>query len=56
MEFTVTLMKGRNDAPYYRELLQNEITQYLTPWAFGGTTDIQFGGKVYKSSLASDGL
>jgi hypothetical protein len=51
MEFTVTLLKGYNDASYYHQLLQNEITQYLTPWAFGGTTDIQFGGKVYKSSL-----
>src|SRR5262249_24901262 len=51
MKFTVTLRKGYNDTSYYRTLLRNEITQYLTPWAFGGTADIQFGGKAYKSSL-----
>lgn len=51
LEFTATLREGYNDAVFYRKLLQDEITQFLTPWAFGGTTDIQFGGKVYKSAL-----
>ncbi|HVY70001.1 MAG TPA: hypothetical protein VHH73_08730, partial [Verrucomicrobiae bacterium] len=51
MEFSVTLRKGHNDASFYRDQLQREITEYLTPWAFGSAADIQFGGKVYKSAL-----
>lgn len=31
--------------------LQEEITGFLTPWAYNNSTDIQFGGKIYKSSL-----
>jgi hypothetical protein len=31
--------------------LQQEITAFLTPWAYGKTTDVEFGGKVHKSVL-----
>jgi hypothetical protein len=51
MEFIVTLRKGYNDAAFYHTLLQNEITEFLTPWAFSQGVDIQFGGKIFKSSL-----
>jgi hypothetical protein len=32
-------------------MLKEEITQFLTPWAYNSNADIQFGGKIYKSSL-----
>ena len=32
-------------------MLKEEIMQYLTPWAFNSDADIQFGGKIFKSSL-----
>jgi hypothetical protein len=51
MDFKVTLTKGYSDAVYYCELLQEEITTFLTPWANDSSVDIQFGGKVYKSTL-----
>jgi hypothetical protein len=31
--------------------LQQEIVAYLTPWAYSNQAEVQFGGKVYKSSL-----
>jgi len=36
---------------YYSNLLKQEITEFLTPWAFGRTDDVQFGGQVSKSTL-----
>lgn len=51
LEFTVTLAAGYDDVAFYRELLQKELTEHLTPWAFGGSTDIHFGGRIYKSVL-----
>ena len=51
MEFTVGLNKGYYDINYYQTQLAQAIMQFLTPWAFGGTADIQFGGQVYKSTL-----
>ncbi|WP_147920706.1 baseplate J/gp47 family protein [Pontibacter qinzhouensis] len=39
-----------NDA-FYRQLLQEELVQFLTPWAFDLNTDIHFGGKISKSVL-----
>jgi hypothetical protein len=51
MEFTLKLMKGFSDKVFYKKLLQEEITQFLTPWAYDSSVDIQFGGKVYKSVL-----
>ena len=36
---------------YYSNLLRDEITAFLTPWAYGRTQDVAFGGKVIKSVL-----
>jgi hypothetical protein len=32
-------------------MLKEEITQFLSPWAFGNSSTIDFGGKIYKSVL-----
>jgi hypothetical protein len=36
---------------FYREQLQQELVQFLTPWAYNAHTDIAFGGKITKSEL-----
>ena len=51
MEFEVTLLKGYNDAAFYRNLLQQQITQRLAPWAYDANNDLLFGGVIYKSAL-----
>jgi hypothetical protein len=40
-----------DDGAYYSNLLISEIEQYLSPWAFGGTQEIEFGGRISKSKL-----
>jgi hypothetical protein len=44
------LAKGFDDFTIYANKLREEITAFLSPWAYGGE-DISFGGKVYKSVL-----
>jgi hypothetical protein len=39
------------DETFYRNKLQEEITHFLSPWAFSGSTRPTFGGKVLKSVL-----
>jgi hypothetical protein len=51
LDFRLRLMPGYDDYTFYIETLKNEITAFLTPWAFGRSTDVQFGGKVVKSVL-----
>lgn len=51
LKFKLRLMKGFDDFTYYKEKLQQEITQFLTPWAFASEADIAFGGTIYKSVL-----
>lgn len=48
---TVVLAEGYADLLYYRERLQQEVTQFLSPWAYGQTTDVEFGGRMSKSVL-----
>ena len=50
LEFKLKLISGF-EFNYYSELLQREITEFLTPWAYGKVTDIVLGGKVHKSVL-----
>ncbi len=50
LEFKLKLISGL-EFNYYRELLQKEITEFLTPWAYGKAADIVLGGKVHKSVL-----
>lgn len=51
LSFAMKLAEGFTDFTYYREKLQNEIVSYLTPWAYNDQLEVQFGGKMYKSSL-----
>jgi hypothetical protein len=51
LRFSLRLVKGFDDFTFYRKKLQQEITQFLTPWAFSGDADISFGGRMYKSVL-----
>jgi hypothetical protein len=59
LEFDLRLKEGFEDFSWYRQVLQEEITRHLSPWAFqdeggqGGTSkaDVQFGGRISKSAL-----
>ncbi len=51
LEFTLTLFDQYKDFTFYSDQLKEEITQFLSPWAFGNTSTIDFGGKIYKSVL-----
>jgi hypothetical protein len=39
------------DETFHQELLQKTIVRHLAPWAFGDENRINFGGKIYKSTL-----
>ncbi|MFA5326305.1 MAG: baseplate J/gp47 family protein [Prolixibacteraceae bacterium] len=51
LEFSVKLFDEFKDFTFYTDKLKEEITQFLSPWAYGNTSTIDFGGKVYKSVL-----
>lgn len=51
LEFSLKLYDQYKDFTFYSEQLKEEITQFLSPWAFGNTKSIDFGGKIYKSVL-----
>lgn len=40
-----------DDAAYYHDILMSDIEQFLTPWAFDSSADMEFGGVVRKSVL-----
>lgn len=48
--FRVQFYQG-TDKGYYLKQLNDEIVHYLTPWAFDETADVQFGQKIYASSI-----
>ena len=50
MQLMVKFFPGFDES-YYSDLLQQEITSFLTPWAASEATDIEFGGKIHKSTL-----
>jgi hypothetical protein len=50
LDFKLKLINGL-EFNFYHDLLQQEITAFLTPWAYGKTTDVEFCGKVHKSVL-----
>lgn len=50
MMFALKLYDGYEFA-YYSNLLKEEITKALSPWAYSGATEIDFGGKIHKSVL-----
>jgi hypothetical protein len=51
LEFTLKLHEEYKDFTFYENKLKEEITRFLSPWAYGDTSTIDFGGKVYKSVL-----
>jgi hypothetical protein len=53
LDFKLQLQPGLIDFKYYSTLLQNAITAFLSPWAYGQPSDIQFGGTVEKSILVN---
>ncbi len=50
LDFKVRLRDGF-DETFYVKQLREEITRFLSPWAFPGGAAPSFGGKVYKSVL-----
>lgn len=50
LDFSLKLNKGL-EFNFYRDLLRREITEFLTPWAFGKAAEVEFGGRVHKSVL-----
>jgi hypothetical protein len=51
IDFALQLRAGFDDFTFYRQQLQVEITRFLSPWAFSGQGDVQFGGRIPKSVL-----
>jgi hypothetical protein len=50
LDFNLRLMPGL-EFNFYSKKLGEEITAFLTPWAFGQATDVPFGGVMHKSVL-----
>lgn len=48
--FRVKFLTG-TDKGYYLKKLNDEIVQYLTPWAFDQTIEANFGQKIYASAI-----
>lgn len=49
-EFDVRFLPGY-DRGFYMNQLNEDIRQFLSPWAYGSTAEITFGGKLHKSTL-----
>jgi hypothetical protein len=49
MDFKVKFMPGI-DSGFYGQKLNEELKQFLAPWAYGGN-DISFGGSIHKSVI-----
>ena len=47
----ITLRSEYPDITYYTEVIQNEITNFLSPWAFASDADLNFGGRIHQSVL-----
>jgi hypothetical protein len=49
-KFNVFFYKGIDEG-FYLQKLNQDIIQFLTPWAFSDATDISFGGKMHASVI-----
>jgi Baseplate J-like protein len=47
----IVYFKPGFDEGYYTQVLNTEIVQYLSPWAYDSAAEIAFGGMVYRSAL-----
>jgi len=45
------LYEDYKDLTFYSNKLKEEITKYLSPWAYGNTSSLDFGGRLFKSVL-----
>ncbi len=50
VSFKVQFYDGR-DKGFYLKQLNDEIVEFLTPWAFNATADVEFGQKIYASKI-----
>ncbi|QCX00964.1 hypothetical protein FGM00_12895 [Aggregatimonas sangjinii] len=48
---TITLRDDFPDVNYYKEVIQHDIMNFLSPWAFSSDTDLNFGGRIHQSVL-----
>jgi hypothetical protein len=53
ISFELKLHKDYPDFSFYKKQLQQEIVEFLTPWAYNSSADIDFGGVVHKSVLVN---
>ena len=51
LEFSLKLYDAYKDFTLYAGMLKEEITRFLSPWAYDDKSTVDFGGKVYKSVL-----
>ena len=54
VDATVKFRKGKS-VEFYKKQLTEEITQFLSPWAFGEGEEesLVFGGTIFKSSIVN---
>lgn len=50
LAFNVAFTAGKDEG-FYRKKLVEDITAFLSPWAFEESEDIQFGGSLHKSVI-----
>ncbi len=50
VRFAVRFLPGSNEG-FYKQLLNEEIVRFLSPWAYEGDADIVIGGKIYANTL-----
>jgi hypothetical protein len=53
LSFELKLHEDYPDFGVYRKQLQQEIVEFLTPWAYDTSAEIDFGGTVHKSVLVN---
>ena len=52
LRFAVKFHEGK-DTGFYSNQLEEEVKEYLAPWAYEKGAEIEFGGKIYPNSLVN---
>jgi len=52
LRFGVRFMPGVNET-FYKQRLNDEINQFLSPWAYDQDADIVIGGRIYANTLVN---
>jgi len=50
VRFGVRFLPGRNEG-YYKQLLNEELNRFLSPWAYDEGADIVIGGRIYANVI-----